>query len=49
MASFYRRLRQEREVAAALRTAMLQARAKNPHLYYWAPFVIVGKAFNASG
>lgn len=48
MASFYRHLRREREVATALRIAMLEARETHPHPYYWAPFVIVGKAFNAA-
>ena len=40
--------RREREVPAALRIAMLEARDKHPHPYYWAPFVIVGKAFHAA-
>jgi CHAT domain-containing protein len=47
MSSFYRQLAQEWEKGAALQRAMLELRARNPHPYFWAPFVLVGKAFNS--
>ena len=34
---------------AALQEAMLDLRKTLPHPYYWAPFVLVGKNFQASG
>ena len=42
MADFYQRLRESGDRAAALRGAMLAARDRDPHPYYWAPFVLVG-------
>ena len=46
MSCFYSHLRQEREKGAALKAAMLETRARQPHPYFWAPFVLVGKALN---
>jgi CHAT domain-containing protein len=46
MSSFYRHLGQNGERAAALRAAMLETRDRQPHPYFWAPFVLVGKALN---
>ena len=43
MRNFYFRLQTEPRRAAALRAAMLDARERNPHPYYWAPFKLVGK------
>jgi CHAT domain-containing protein len=31
--------------AEALRRAMIEIRDEFPHPYYWAPFVLIGKAF----
>jgi CHAT domain-containing protein len=44
MTSFYSHLRGQPETAGALRAAMLECREAHPHPYYWAPFVLVGKA-----
>jgi len=30
-------------MAGALQSAMRQLRQQNPHPYFWAPFVLVGK------
>ena len=46
MSSFYGHLQREREKGAALRAAMLETRARRPHPYFWAPFVLAGKAFD---
>ena len=43
MRSFYSRLQTEPGKAAALRTAMLEERTRNPHPYHWAPFKLIGK------
>jgi tetratricopeptide (TPR) repeat protein len=45
MASFYTHLRGRRDVSGALRAAMLNCRQSHPHPYYWAPFILAGKAF----
>lgn len=47
MQCFYRDLQLHGDKAAALRSAMLQVRERYPHPYYWAPFMLVGKAFGA--
>lgn len=47
MLSFYTHFRQEDEKRTALRSAMLETRARRPHPYFWAPFVLVGKAFDS--
>ena len=44
MTAFYRRLGQGESKAEALRSAMLELRARYPHCYQWAPFILVGKA-----
>jgi CHAT domain-containing protein len=43
MAAFYKELRQGSDPAAALRAAQLGLRARQPHPYFWAPFVVVGR------
>lgn len=42
MRLFYLRLRDEPDKAAAVGGAMRDLRARYPHPYYWAPFVLVG-------
>jgi CHAT domain-containing protein len=42
MSSFYRSLRAGELPASALRSAMIEVRAKHPHPYHWAPFVLIG-------
>lgn len=44
MIDFHRHLRAGRSKAEALRRAALAARARHPHPFYWAPFVVVGDA-----
>jgi CHAT domain-containing protein/predicted negative regulator of RcsB-dependent stress response len=44
MSVFYRLLGKGESKASALRAAMLELRAKYPHCYQWAPFILVGKA-----
>jgi len=46
MKSFYGFLVSGRNKAEALRDAVLKLRAKYPHPYYWAPFVLSGKVFD---
>jgi CHAT domain-containing protein len=43
MRFFYGRLRDEPDQSLALREAVLALRETNPHPYYWAPFVWIGK------
>jgi len=43
MQHFYRKYLQTDDMAASLRNAMQQLREQNPHPYFWAPFVLVGK------
>jgi CHAT domain-containing protein len=43
MSAFYRLLSHGQSKAAALRAAMLELRARYPHCYQWAPFILVGK------
>ncbi|HEX2573907.1 MAG TPA: tetratricopeptide repeat protein [Polyangia bacterium] len=42
MKTFYERLKAGRGRADALGEAMRQMRARHPHPYYWAPFILVG-------
>jgi CHAT domain-containing protein/tetratricopeptide (TPR) repeat protein len=49
MADFYERLRSTDNRAVALRGAMLAARDRDPHPYYWAPFVLIGAPAYISG
>lgn len=43
MQAFYRDYIQTGNMASALQSAMKQLRQQNPHPYFWAPFVLVGK------
>ncbi len=43
MKLFYREYLRTGEMAGALQQAMQQFRLQNPHPYFWAPFVLVGK------
>jgi CHAT domain-containing protein len=47
MKSFYSHLQASQNKAFAAKEAMLQLRERYPHPYYWAPFKLVGKAFDA--
>jgi tetratricopeptide (TPR) repeat protein len=42
MRSFYTRFRAHGDTASALQGAMQELREKQPHPYYWAPFVLLG-------
>jgi CHAT domain-containing protein len=42
MTSFYTRFRAGGNAASALQGAMQELRARQPHPYYWAPFVLIG-------
>ncbi len=44
MTSFYNNLAAGNSKAAALRQAMLRSKSDHPHPYYWAPFILMGKA-----
>ncbi len=44
MRSFYTRFRANGDTASALQGAMQELRQKQPHPYYWAPFVLIGGA-----
>jgi CHAT domain-containing protein len=43
MHAFYRRYVAGTNPGAALRSAMLEIRETNPHPYFWAPFVLIGR------
>jgi CHAT domain-containing protein len=43
MQHFYREFKQTGNMAGALQHAMQELRKQNPHPYFWAPFVLVGK------
>ena len=43
MQEFYRGYITSGDMAGSLRTAMHRLREKNPHPYFWAPFVLTGK------
>jgi CHAT domain-containing protein len=43
MQHFYREYMRTDNMAGALRHAMQELRRQNPHPYFWAPFVLVGK------
>lgn len=43
MQAFYKDYIQTGNMAGALQAAMKQLRQQNPHPYFWAPFVLVGK------
>ena len=42
MSAFYAGLRSGPGRAASLRAAALEMRAREPHPYFWAPFILVG-------
>jgi CHAT domain-containing protein len=44
MTSFYTHLQSLADPAVALQKAMRELRQCHPHPFYWAPFVLVGKA-----
>jgi len=44
MAHFYREWQKGATKSSALRAAMLSVRDEHPHPFYWAPFLLVGKA-----
>jgi CHAT domain-containing protein len=43
MKVFYKKYMESQNLPAALQLAMRQLREENPHPYFWAPFVLVGK------
>jgi len=43
MQLFYREFLRTANMAGALQHAMQELRQQNPHPYFWAPFVLVGK------
>jgi len=43
MSAFYGHLRSGRDKSLALQQAMKEVRARHPHPYHWAPFVMVGR------
>lgn len=43
MGDFYRRLRDGASPAAALRQAQCQLRRRNPHPFFWSPFIVLGR------
>lgn len=43
MQAFYAPYVETNDMAGALQTAMRQLRDQNPHPYFWAPFILVGK------
>jgi len=43
MQHFYRNYIRSNDMAGALQRAMQELRRQNPHPYFWAPFVLVGK------
>ena len=48
MRLFYGHLREDPDKAAAAARAMRDLRARYPHPYYWAPFVLVGASLPAA-
>ena len=49
MQLFYREYLRTGGMAGALQHAMQQLRQQNPHPYFWAPFVLVGKLTDSTG
>ena len=43
MQEFYRGYIESGNMAGSLQSAMHKSREQNPHPYFWAPFVMVGK------
>ena len=48
MRAFYKHYMETANMAGALQSAMAQLRQQNPHPYFWAPFVLVGKLTDAT-
>jgi CHAT domain-containing protein len=48
MQYFYRDYLQTGNMAGALQVAMQELRRQNPHPYFWAPFVLVGKVTDSA-
>jgi CHAT domain-containing protein/Tfp pilus assembly protein PilF len=46
MSAFYNSFMQTGDMPLALQTAMKELRQKNPHPYFWAPFVLSGKIYD---
>ena len=44
MVEFYTELGKGHPKAVAMRTASIRLRENRPHPYYWAPFLLIGKA-----
>lgn len=44
MAEFYRKIANSGSLRSALREALLELKAKSQHPYYWAPFILIGRA-----
>jgi CHAT domain-containing protein/Tfp pilus assembly protein PilF len=49
MQEFYKNYIQTRDMARSLQAAMRELRLENPHPYFWAPFVLVGKIAEKQG
>lgn len=47
MMSFYRRLANSADRAAALQSAIRELRSRYPHPYHWAPFVLIGNTLSS--
>jgi CHAT domain-containing protein len=43
MQSFYKGFVETGNMAVSLQAAMFELRQQNPHPYFWAPFVLIGK------
>jgi CHAT domain-containing protein len=44
MRGFYQALQQGASKGRALQEAMIAVKAKFPHPYYWAPFILMGRS-----
>jgi CHAT domain-containing protein len=49
MQEFYKNYIQTKDMARSLQAAMRDLRSENPHPYFWAPFVVVGKVAEKQG
>ena len=49
MQEFYKNYIQTEDMARSLQVAMRDVRSENPHPYFWAPFVLVGKIAEKQG
>ncbi len=48
MQHFYREFARTGQVTSALQHAMQELRQRNPHPYFWAPFVLIGKVSDSA-